>query len=211
MLTLQELRHPHVCQLLGACMRLPNLCLVFEYMPKSLHDVLYGGQVDLDRKRALELAIDIVRAMRYLHARQPPVIHRDIKPGNFLVGRDWRVKITDFGLASMERGSGKTGAGTPAYMAPELLAGGGRYNEKVDVYAFGILLNELLTKQPPFDGAMLGDIKASVAKGERPPLSLTCPRELANLIKDCWAQDSAARPSFDDIAESLRKLGGSSS
>lgn len=127
-MTLQQLRHPNVLQFLGACMKLPNLCMVTEHMPFSLHSVLYTSGIDLDKKRLVQLAMDICRAFVYLHSRKPALVHRDIKPANFLVDRSWKIKVCDFGLASNSRS--QAGAGTPAYMAPELLEGR-PYSEKV--------------------------------------------------------------------------------
>jgi serine/threonine protein kinase len=86
-----------VLQLLGSCSKPPRLAMVTEYLPHSLHSVLYGsaggGAAALDRARILALAQDIARAFVYLHSRKPPVIHRDIKPANFLLDRAWRVKV----------------------------------------------------------------------------------------------------------------------
>ncbi len=75
-MTLQQLRHPNILQFLGACMKPPDLCMVTEHLPHSLHSVLYGGQVNLDRKRILELSMDMARSFVYLHSRKPPVVHR---------------------------------------------------------------------------------------------------------------------------------------
>lgn len=77
-MTLQQLAHPNILQFLGACMKPPNLCMVTEHMPFSLHSVLYGGTVDLDRKRVIAIAQDIARSFIYLHSRRPPIIHRYI-------------------------------------------------------------------------------------------------------------------------------------
>jgi len=161
-MVMQDLRHPHVVQLIGACMRPPNLCIVLEYMPYSLHDVVHDGQFQVDRKRSIALMQDVARAFQYLHARRPAVVHRDIKPPNFLVDRAWRVKLCDFGLAA--NSAAQRGAGTPAYMAPELHAGGS-YNEKVDVYAFGVMCWELMARQMPFDGVSPADIRSRVMDG----------------------------------------------
>lgn len=76
-MTLQQLRHPNVLQFLGACMKMPNLCMVTEHMPHSLHAVLYTMQgVELDRKRIVGLAIEMARAFVYLHSRKPAIVHR---------------------------------------------------------------------------------------------------------------------------------------
>ncbi|GLC53675.1 hypothetical protein PLESTB_000775200 [Pleodorina starrii] len=201
-MTLAELRHPHVMQFLGACMKPPHLAMVTEHMPFSLHHVLYQAGVELDRKKVVGLAQDIARAFIYLHSRRPAIVHRDIKPANFLVDRAWKVKVCDFGLASNSKA--QAGAGTPQYMAPELWDNKA-YNEKVDVYAFGVMLNELVAKEPPFAGMPLPEVRAAVLAGKRPEVPLSCPRVITDIIKKCWAADSTARPSFLQINDMLKE------
>uniref|UniRef100_A0A7R9VLW3 non-specific serine/threonine protein kinase n=1 Tax=Chlamydomonas euryale TaxID=1486919 RepID=A0A7R9VLW3_9CHLO len=206
-MTLQSLRHPNVLQFLGACMKHPDLCMVTEHMPHSLHGVLYQMQgVDLDRKRIVALMQDAARAFIYLHSRKPMLVHRDIKPANFLVDRQWRVKVCDFGLASNNRA--QAGAGTPAYMAPELFEAGKPYNEKVDVYAFGVMLNEMMAKAQPFAGMPAGDIRAAVLSGQRPEVPLSAPRVLSEIVAACWADEPADRPSFEKVLDMLKDAAG---
>eukprot|EP00798_Chlamydomonas_sp_ICE-L_P022805 gene22805-29970_t len=201
-MTLQQMRHPNILQFLGACMKPPDLCMVTEHLPHSLHSVLYGGRVDLDRKRILELSMEMARAFVYLHSRKPPVVHRDIKPANFLVDRAWKVKLCDFGLASQSHSM--AGAGTPPYMAPELLESK-PYNEKVDVYAFGIMLNELFAKEAPFSGmGGAAEIKSTVLSGGRPELALTMPRAVTDIVTKCWSQDAPSRPSMEKLLDLLK-------
>uniref|UniRef100_A0A383VB93 Protein kinase domain-containing protein n=1 Tax=Tetradesmus obliquus TaxID=3088 RepID=A0A383VB93_TETOB len=205
-MTLQQLRHPHVVQFLGACMKPPSLCLVTEYMPHSLHSVLYEQQgVALDRKRVLSLAADAARALLYLHhVTKPAVVHRDVKPANFLLDRAWRMKLADFGLAA--NSSKQANAGTPSYMAPELLQPGKPYSAKVDVYAFGVMLNEMLGRSPPWAGMAAGDIRRQVLAGQRPPIDLSVPKQLQQLISACWEQQPEQRPDFVSILEQLNAM-----
>lgn len=199
-LTLQQLRHPNVLQFLGACMKPPNLLMITEHLPHSLHAVIYNPSIELDKKRVVSLSVDVCRAFYYLHTRKPAIIHRDIKPANFLVDRAWRVKVCDFGLAANTKAQAQ--AGTPSYMAPELLQGKS-YNEKVDVYAFGVMLNEMLARRIPYDGLTVVDIREKVLSGGRPDVSLSCPRPLADIIKACWDQDPKKRPSFQKLIDQL--------
>ncbi|PNW80273.1 hypothetical protein CHLRE_08g384900v5 [Chlamydomonas reinhardtii] len=200
-MTLADLRHPNVMQFLGACMKLPHLAMVTEHMPFSLHHVLYQAGVDLDRKKLVGLAQDMARAFIYLHSRKPAIVHRDIKPANFLVDRAWKVKVCDFGLASNSKA--QAGAGTPQYMAPELWENK-HYNEKVDVYAFGVMLNEMIAKEPPFNGVPLLEVRQAVLDGKRPDIPLSCPKVLSDVIKKCWDASSEARPSFVQILDALK-------
>eukprot|EP00775_Hariotina_reticulata_P007364 gene7364-7575_t len=205
-MTLQQLHHPHIVQFLGACMKPPNLCLVTEHLPHTLHNVLYQQQgVTIDRKRVLSMAVDVARALVFLHhVRRPAVVHRDIKPSNFLLDRSWRVKLADFGLAA--NSSKQAHAGTPQYMAPELLQLGKPYSSKVDIYAFGIMLNEMLSRSPPWSGMAAPDVKRQVLAGQRPLIDLSCPKPLQDLVSSCWAQEPDARPDANVILEQLQLL-----
>lgn len=92
----------------------------------------------------------ILKGLLYLHSHNPPIIHRDIKCDNiFINGAHGEVKIGDMGTAKMKLGKKYTVIGTPEFMAPEMYEEKG-YNEKVDVYAFGMCLLEMVTGQYPY-------------------------------------------------------------
>jgi serine/threonine protein kinase len=91
---------------------------------------------------------DILKAVNYLHERNPPIIHRDIKAENILFFKD-RLKIADFGWSSMKDKVRTTFCGTPDYLAPEMILERG-HNEKLDLWTLGILMYELLVGKAPF-------------------------------------------------------------
>lgn len=109
----------------------------------NLRDLLREGK--LDPEQALSIVPPICEALEYAH--NEGVVHRDIKPENLLLDRTGRIKIADFGIASLA-GAGGEAAGTPPYMAPEQ-ADGGRADRRADVHALGAVLYELLTGEPP--------------------------------------------------------------
>jgi serine/threonine protein kinase len=88
-------------------------------------------------------------------------------------------------------------------MAPELLDGSVSYTEKVDVYAFGILLNEMYERRQPFAGKDMDEIKSAVLQGQRPSISPTTPKGLKALIEQCWHQEAQKRPAFDAVSQML--------
>ncbi len=205
---LSRLSHPNIVRFLGACLTPPNACLIEEIVEGgSLHACLHGaGAARLAYAEVLSLAEDIASALAYLH---PRVVHRDLKSQNVLLdnGRR-RAKVCDFGLAKAKQhtflSTLHVGAGTPAYMAPELFAGGSRVTERVDVWAFGTLLWEMYTARLPWghltspvqaragrciqkraaaDVARMQVIFAIAVQRERLPVPDTCPPELAELMR----------------------------
>lgn len=126
--------------------------------------------------------IDVGSAMEYLHSLSPAIIHRDLKSLNILRAFNGSYKVCDFGLVKCRNAT----AGTPAYMAPELMENRA-YNKSVDVYAFGILLWELMALEMPFYGVDIPEIRSRVVQGTRPRIpSYGVPPRCVALIQRCW-------------------------
>jgi len=208
---LSEVRHPNVVLLMGACQRGTNLCIVLEWCQGgSLFDVVHRRQSDLPKEQRLRLATGAMAGLAFLHSHSPPIIHRDIKSQNVLVDESLRVaKLCDFGLAVKLSDASTTNAaaGTPSYMAPELFRGEA-CSLPSDVYAFGVMLNEIFSREIPFGGLDVGDVKSKVGRGERPTSSLTCPRGIVQLANRCWAESRSERPQAVQVVALLRDLQG---
>ncbi|KAE8717588.1 Kinase superfamily protein isoform 2 [Hibiscus syriacus] len=210
---MSRVKHGNLVKFFGDC-KDPLMAMVTELLPgMSLRKYLFSIRPKvLDLHVALNFALDIARAMDCLHANG--IIHRDLKPDNLLLTANQRsVKLADFGLAGEETVTEMMTAetGTYRWMAPELystvmLRQGEKkhYNNKVDVYSFGIVLWELLTNRMPFEG--MSNLQAAYAaafKQERPRLPEDISPELAFIIQSCWVEDPNMRPSFSQITGML--------
>lgn len=139
--------------------------------------------------------------MAFLHSRRPPVVHRDLKSHNVLLDEAGGAKLCDFGLVNTR----EITAGTPNYMAPELFLSK-PYSTGVDVFAFGVLLNEVWAREVPWDGYQPFDIRAKVTAGERPARPSTMPMQCESLLRKLWHQSASLRPTFDEAIPPLRAV-----
>jgi len=215
---MKAVHHPNVLQLIGASTT-PNLRLISEFCHRgNLFDLLYNDRAAqptaskvLQWSLRIRLVLGEARGMHFLHTAFPaPLIHRDLKSLNLLLSKNWTLKVSDFGLSRFRRRGVNDGpCGTTQWMAPEVILGK-EYDERADVYSFGINLWELCSRRVPWEGRQ--DVKQVVVKGERPSLDAetldsNCPPELVVLIQRCWAADPAQRPDFCEIVNVLKAIG----
>jgi len=196
-------RHPNVLQFLGASTKPPNICIVMEYMPLgSLYKIIHDDSVKLELVMIRKMMIDAAKGMNYLHKSNPVIIHRDLKSHNLLVDENWKVKVCDFGLSRIidtTDNNNMTACGTPSWTAPEILRNE-QYYEKADVYSFGIVLWECITRQDPYEGMAPFQVVLNVGtKLMRPIIPESCPTAWVNLVTSCWSEVPSSRPSFDEI------------
>ena len=141
--TLAKLSHPNIVTVHDFGEIGGLFYIVMEYVDGvNLRDLLREGK--LEPKQALAIVPPICDALQYAHDKG--IVHRDIKPENLLLDRDGRIKIADFGIASLMGAAGEI-AGTPPYMAPE--QNGANIDHRADIYALGVVLYEMLTGQRP--------------------------------------------------------------
>jgi eukaryotic-like serine/threonine-protein kinase len=149
-----KLSHPNIVAVFDSGSDAGVHYLVMEYVPGETLAQLLRRQGPLPPRWAAELTSQVCAALAAAHARG--VVHRDVKPGNVLLGVDGRVKVTDFGIAKAAAAPALTGdtmvLGTAAYLSPEQ-ARGEPVDPRSDVYGLGCVLYELLTGAPPFGSA----------------------------------------------------------
>jgi serine/threonine-protein kinase len=184
--------------------------MVMEYLKgEDLGHAIKGGRTGELRDK-LRMALQIARALEYIHSRK--IIHRDIKPDNVHVGENGVVKLMDFGIAKTE-GPQMTRAGyvlgTPYYMAPEQVTGQG-VTDQVDVYAFGVLLYELLTGVKPIAGETVERIFYSILNETldvSPLRKAGVPQSVCDMVVQCTLKRPAARPQgFGPVCASLESV-----
>ncbi|ONK77011.1 uncharacterized protein A4U43_C02F2190 [Asparagus officinalis] len=161
-LMLSLLHHPNLVSLLGYCADGDQRLLVYEYMSLgSLEDHLYGLTPDrkrLDWNTRMKIAASAAKGLEYLHDKaNPPVIYRDLKCSNILLGEGYHAKLSDFGLAKLGPVGDKTHVstrvmGTYGYCAPEY-AMTGQLTIKSDIYSFGVVLLEIITGRRAIDNS----------------------------------------------------------
>lgn len=205
-----RVRHPNLVLFMGAVTRPPNLSILTEYLPRgSLFRLLHRPNNHLDEKKRLRMAVDVAKGMNYLHTSHPIIVHRDLKTPNLLVDKNWVVKVCDFGMSRLKHHtflSSKSTAGTPEWMAPEVLRNEPS-NEKSDVYSFGVILWELATLRVPWSGMNSMQVVGAVGFQNR-HLDITEAIDpiVAEIILHCWHPNAQLRPSFGELIARLKCL-----
>ena len=210
----RQLDHPGVQRGMDGGENRSEPYLVLEYIEgDNLRRVLRSGQVPLPVETIVDRGRQLAEAIAYLHKHG--IVHRDLKPENILVSADGTLKIADFGTAMLEGARRLTwkhlseSLGTPDYMSPEQVQGG-RGDERSDIYAWGIMMYEMLTGRVPFRGDNWMAVMAGHL-GENPTpihkLRHDVPPALEAVVMRAMRRYSANRyPSADEILADLDRL-----
>jgi serine/threonine-protein kinase len=198
-----DLKHPNIVDCRSVVVSGSFRYLVCEYMEAaSFRELLCDESVPVATR--LELLVDVAQAVAYAHDHH--VIHRDLKPENVLLTRNARpgkllAKVADFGIATLgEDPSARTCIGSPAYMAPEQFYE--RYDARIDIYAFGVMLYEVLCGRRPFSGNPVKLMQAHLRL--TPELPVWLPRLFRRLLTKTLAKKPERRfDSMHIVAEAL--------
>ncbi|XP_076829484.1 tyrosine-protein kinase Yes-like [Brachyhypopomus gauderio] len=202
---MKTLRHDKLVQLY-AVVSVEPIYIVTEYMSKgSLLMVLRGEGKTLKLPMLVDMAAEISDGMAFIESKN--YIHRDLRAANILVSDNMVCKIADFGLARLiedNEYTARQGAKFPIkWTAPEA-ALYGKFSIKSDVWSFGVLLCEIVTKgRVPYPGMLNREVVEQVCCGYRMPCPPACPASLYELMLHCWKNEPDQRPTFDYIKSFL--------
>ncbi|GKB73169.1 kinase RLK-Pelle-CrRLK1L-1 family protein [Tanacetum coccineum] len=225
---LSKLRHSHLVSLLGFCDDNKEMILVYEYMPhETVYYHLHKSKTTLSWMQRLKISIGAARGLDYLHTGagiKHGVIHRDVKSSNILLDENWAAKISDFGLAKIcPTNEPRTYVNTQikgsfGYLDPELFLDG-KLTRKTDVFAFGVVLFELLSGRhavlPDGDEDLslarwaqkcvkkrkLNEIAEVAIRGKLCPKSL---KIFSQIAYRCLHSDPKERPTMSEVVAALQ-------
>ncbi|KAI3709936.1 hypothetical protein L2E82_39706 [Cichorium intybus] len=228
---LSKLRHCNLVSLMGYCNDGNEMILVYEYMPNgTLEDHLHKLGTPLSWLQRLKICIGAARGLHYLHTGtgiEVGVIHRDVKSSNILLNETWAAKISDFGLSKI----GPTiqpstyvntqVKGTFGYLDPHYFSTG-RLTRKSDVYAFGVVLFEVLCRKRAVDKSLdleqwglVAWAQASIKEGSlkdiidsdiRVQISTKCLKEFVRIAERCLLSNPKQRPTMAEVVVSLESV-----
>lgn len=230
MRALREVRHDNVNSFIGASVEPMRILIITDYCAKgSLYDIVENEDIRLDKMFIASLVHDLIKGMLYLHT-SALICHGNLKSSNCVVTSRWVLQVTDFGLHELRHCAESDSIGEHQYYrsqlwkAPELLRDvhapiGG--NQKADVYAFAIIMHEIIGRRGPFGACGFDEpkeiikmVKKVPGSGEqpfRPNLELLRDCEsgqdfVLSVIQDCWAESPDARPDFRTIRARLKNM-----
>ncbi|NXB81881.1 TESK1 kinase, partial [Donacobius atricapilla] len=211
---MNRLSHPNILRFMGVCVHQGQLHALTEYINGGNLEQLLDSPVPLSWSMRVKLALDIAHGLRYLHSKG--IFHRDLTSKNCLVrceASGYTAVVGDFGLAEKipiySEGSEKEPlavVGSPYWMAPEVLRGE-IYNEKADVFAYGIILCETIARVPadPDYLPRTEDFGLDVTTF-RTMVGIDCPAAFLQLAFHCCSMEPTSRPSFLEITQCLESI-----
>ncbi len=216
---LARMRHPGIATLIEAGLDVPSgvAWIAMEYVERGRSIAAYGREHAMRGERLIDLFLAVCDAVHHGHLKG--VIHRDLKPSNILIDADGRVKVIDFGIATMlgpddtraTVSAGGVPIGTLAYMSPEQCAGDSA-DVRSDVYSLGIVLHELVAGSPPFAVHELSlEAALRTIRSQTPPplrkVRPDTPRDLETIVLASIEKDPSRRyQSVAALADDLRRL-----
>ena len=206
---MKKLRHPKLIQLYAVCTQEEPIYIITELMKHgSMLDYLRGEGRSLKLPQLIDMSAQVASGMAYLEEQN--YIHRDLAARNILVGENSICKVADFGLARVideDIYEAHTGAKFPIkWTAPEA-AMYNRFTIKSDVWSFGILLYEIITYgRFPYPGMTNFEVLERIQTGYRMGCPPNCPKQLHDIMLECWRDEAQSRPTFETLQWQLEEF-----
>jgi serine/threonine protein kinase len=206
-----RLQHPHIAAILEASIDEKSGYIAVEYVPGGdlSRAVLPEGLLPI--QDVLEIAFKCCGALDYAHRQG--IIHRDIKPANLMRADGTSIKIVDFGAALLASPmhTQLQEVGTPSYMSPEQVRGGGELSFQSDMFSLGVVLYGLFTGKRPFNGRTVQELLANIVENDPPLPSIVRPeldRAVDRIVMRMLRKKAEARyPDWAELAFDLAELG----
>eukprot|EP00002_Diphylleia_rotans_P026513 TRINITY_DN5290_c0_g1_i4.p1 TRINITY_DN5290_c0_g1~~TRINITY_DN5290_c0_g1_i4.p1 ORF type:complete len:2519 (-),score=450.95 TRINITY_DN5290_c0_g1_i4:111-7667(-) len=203
-----ELRHPNIVLYMGACAEVPNLCIVCELLTGTLYQLLHRKEIEISLSDSLGFLCDIAKGMQYLHASTPAILHRDLKSLNLLLDDRGHVKVSDFGMTAIQGYETKDRSnGSLQWMAPEIISGE-EFTAAADVYSFGIVMWEVLSRRDPYEEqeTVLSIAVSVVFENLRPTIDFPIDLTLRSIMVQCWDPNPGVRPIFSNLIREIKEV-----
>ena len=200
--------HPNVVGFLGAYQDEKGLFMVMEKMPHNLQKFLETNRGTLSLQQQVRLCLDIATGLEFLHSRHFPLVHRDLTARNILLDEAGRAKIGDLGQSKLKTSSHfrTKQPGAIPYMPPEALCDQPQYNEKVDIFSFGVLMLEVATQSPPSHSLEGINITPEEERRANDLALVAEDHPLKPLIQLCLKNDPTERPDAAALLERVQQL-----
>lgn len=199
----QDLKHPHIVSYLGHDYIDSRLYIYLEYMAGGSMAQVLSQFGPLDESLVAIYTRELIEGLAYLHTREPPVLHRDIKGANILVGLDCKVKLSDFGCSKRTSDTlSKSMRGSIPWMAPEVIQQSG-YGRMADIWSFGCVLVEMGTAKHPwghFDNPIAAMRRIGMSE-DTPPLPEGISEPCREFIISCLRRDKTQRPTARELLQ----------
>ncbi|XP_065215796.1 receptor-type guanylate cyclase Gyc76C-like isoform X2 [Planococcus citri] len=228
---LRDLRHDNVNSFIGAAIDTTRIVLVTDYCAKgSLYDIVENEDIKLDRMFIASLVHDLIKAMLFLH-KSPINYHGNLKSSNCVVTSRWVLQVTDFGLLELRQQSANESSEgehqryrNMLWKAPELLRSTETFvkgSQKADVYAFAIILHEIIGRKGPFAGCGYDEPKDIINLIQKVPGPYELPLRpnthflkscevgddyVVKCMEECWSEQPELRPDFGQIRSRLKVM-----
>ncbi|XP_071494273.1 serine/threonine-protein kinase TNNI3K-like [Diadema antillarum] len=205
-----RLDSPYVIRFVGACIEDPShFAIVTQYVSGgSLFSLLHIQKRTIDLQSKMLIALDVAYGMDYLHNLPQPIIHRDLNSHNILLDDVGHAVVADFGesrfVKSVHEDNMTKQPGNLRWMAPEIFTQNTKYSIKADVFSYALCLWELLSGELPFAHLKPAAAAAEMAyRSTRPPIAITIPKSIVNILQMMWSPTPEERPSFAQVLPML--------